>query len=88
MEIETMTVLTIPQKQSNTGTIYDLASDQFDREINFGKSFAFAVVLPAYYNVKITRHRTLEAAIKKVHSFDGYMAVTILDRNGEQVIFA
>ena len=44
-----MKILTIAQKMSNTGSIHDLASDQFAREIKFRGTAKFAVVLAAYY---------------------------------------
>ena len=59
-----MTTYTIPQKSSNTGSIYDLASDMFDRDIKFSAGYQFAVVNAAYYGGKgYTTHRTESAAI-------------------------
>lgn len=83
-----MTTFTIQQKQSNTGSIYDLASDQYDRVINFGDKYRFAVVLPAYYNAKVTRHITAELAIKMYKQLikQGYQGVTIINDKGEEMI--
>ncbi len=47
-----MSTITIAAKQSNTGTIHDLASERGDRVINFGKLGRYAVLVPAYYNVR------------------------------------
>lgn len=60
-----MTTYTIPQKMSNSGSIHDIASDLFDRDIRFAPGCKFAVVLASYYGGKgYTTHRTEEAAIK------------------------
>jgi len=54
----------IPQKSSNSGTIHDIASDQFDRDIVFRSKCIYAVVLASYYGGKgYTTHRTEAAAI-------------------------
>ena len=63
-----MTTYTIPAKQSNTGSIHDIA-DTSDRVIKFGKDCIYAVVLSSYYGGKgYTTHKTEEAAIKKCRS--------------------
>ena len=57
---------TIEQKMSGTGSIHDLASDQFDRVIVFAPGCKYAVVLAAYYGGKgYTTHSTAEAAIRE-----------------------
>lgn len=59
-----MTIYTIPQKQSGTGNIHDIASDMYDREIRFPKSCIFAVVLSSYYGGKgYTTHKSVEATV-------------------------
>ena len=59
-----MTTFTIPQKTSNSGSIHDIASDMFDREIKFAPGCKFAVVLSSYYGGKgYTTHKTEEATI-------------------------
>jgi hypothetical protein len=62
-----MKTVTIPQKLSGTGTIHDVASQHFDREIHFPESSKYAVVLASYYgNGKLyTTHRTEIAAVKE-----------------------
>jgi hypothetical protein len=59
-----MTTYTIPQKQSNSGSIHDIASDMFDRDIVFAPGCNFAIVLASYYGGKgYTTHKTGAAAI-------------------------
>jgi hypothetical protein len=55
----------IPQKMSGTGTIHDIASQHYDREIKFPKGAKYAVVLASYYGGKgYTTHATEEATIQ------------------------
>lgn len=59
-----MPTFTIPQKMSNSGSIHDIASDMYDREIVFAPGCKFAVVLASYYGGKgYTTHRSEDAAI-------------------------
>lgn len=72
----------IRQKQSNTGSIHDIASDQFDRIID-GRG-KYAVVLAAYYGGKgYSTHETAEATIKAAREVakQGY-SYQIIDENG------
>ena len=58
------TTYIIPQKMSGTGSIHDIASNMYDRDIVFPLGCKFAVVLASYYQGKgYTTHRTEEAAI-------------------------
>jgi hypothetical protein len=55
----------IPQKMSNTGSIHDIASQHFDREIKFPKGAQYAVVLASYYGGKgYTTHASERATIQ------------------------
>ena len=55
----------IPQKMSGTGTIHDIASAHYDREIKFPKGAKYAVVLSSYYGGKgYTTHKTESAALQ------------------------
>lgn len=55
----------IPQKMSGTGTIHDIASQHYDREIKFPKGAQFAVVLASYYGGKgYTTHASESATIQ------------------------
>jgi hypothetical protein len=59
-------IYTISQKMSNTGSIKDIASDLFDRDIDFHSGCQFAVVLAAYYGGKgYTVHRSARAACRE-----------------------
>lgn len=78
-----MTTYTIPQKMSNTGSIHDLASDMFDRDIVFAPGCKYAVVCAAYYGGKgYTTHRTLAAAIAASRRISDY-SHQIIDEYGQ-----
>lgn len=77
---------TIPQKISNTGSIHDIASDQFDREIVFGPGCKYAVVRAAYYGGKgYTTHKT-EAAACKASREQGEYSHQIIDTKGVEYV--
>lgn len=77
-----MKTYTIPQKMSNTGSIHDIASDMFDRDIVFAPGCKYAVVLASYYGGKgYTTHRTAEAAIRASRSRKDY-SHEIIDTEG------
>ncbi len=60
---------TIPQKMSGTGSIHDLASEHYDRDIKFPEGAIYAVVLADYYGGRgYTTHKTAGAAIKSSKS--------------------
>jgi hypothetical protein len=55
----------IPRKMSNSGSIHDIASEHYDREIVFAPGCKYAVVLASYYGGdEYTSHKTESAAIK------------------------
>jgi len=73
---------TIPQKISNTGTIHDIANDNYDRDIIFQKDCKFAVVLSSYYGGKgYTTHKSIGATVKQSKKMDDY-SHTIIDKIG------
>jgi len=77
-----METYTIPQKMSNTGSIHDIASDCYDREIKFAPGCQYAVILASYYGGKgYTTHRTLEAALRASHKVSDY-SHAIIDTDG------
>ena len=81
-----MKTYTITQKMSGTGSIHDVASDQFDRDIKFGKDATYAVVRAAYYGGKgYTTHKTAESAIaqSRKESKANY-SHTIIDVDGNE----
>lgn len=80
-----MTTIIIPAKMSGTGSIHDLASPHYDREIEMPKNAEYAVVLADYYGGRgYTTHETWEAALEKSckkHEFSH----AILDKDGYTV---
>ena len=73
--------LTLAQKQSNSGTIHDIKSDHFEREIKFASGAVYAVVPASYYGFSGTSHKTAEAAIKAKQKLGNY-SCQIIDRDG------
>jgi len=80
--------ITIDQKMSNTGTIYDIASDSHDIVIDMLTRFSYAVILPSYYNAGWTRHAAEHSAIRAYRQWinAGYQGVTILDKHGNELV--
>lgn len=77
-----MKTFTISRKMSGTGTIHDIASDLFDRDINFRKDCKYAVVLAAFYGGKgYTTHRTAQATIAQANRMSEY-SYKIIDIDG------
>ena len=77
-----MTIYTIEQKMSNSGSIHDLASDNYDREIRFPAGHKYAVVLAASYGGKgYTTHRTPEAAAKESR-YQSTWSHSVIDQSG------
>lgn len=75
---------TIPQKMSNSGSIHDIASDMFDRDIVFAPGCKFAVVLASYYGGKgYTTHKTDEATIAASRRNSEY-SHRIIDAEGNE----
>lgn len=65
--------ITIHKKMSGTGSIHDLASDMYDRDIVFAPGCKYAVILAAYYGGKgYTTHKTEAAAIKASNRLKDY----------------
>ena len=78
---------TIPARMSGTGSIHDIASDMYDRDIIFAPGCNYAVVLAAYYGGKgYTTHKTESAAIAAAKCQEDY-SLAVIDRDGvEHVI--
>ena len=77
-----MKTYTIKQKMSNSGTIHDLNSDQFDRDINFRSDCIYAVVLAAFYGGRgYTTHKTAQAAVNQSMRMADY-SHKIIDSDG------
>ena len=81
-----MKTFTIPQKMSGTGSIHDIASENFDREIVFASGCKYAVVLASYYGGKgYTTHKTEEATIAASNRNRDYSR-TIIDAAGNEYL--
>jgi len=74
--------LTIPQKMSGTGTIHDIESEHYDRDIEFAPGCKYAVVLASYYGGKgYTTHRSEETAIRQSRKVSDF-SHAIIDADG------
>lgn len=81
-----MATYIIPQKMSGTGSIHDIASENFDREIVFGRGCKYAVVLSSYYGGKgYTTHKTVAATIAASKANKDY-SHKIIDANGNHYV--
>ena len=61
-----MKITTIKSKQSNSGSIHDLASDTSDRQIKIPATAEYVIILAAYYGGKgYSTHATADSAAKK-----------------------
>ncbi len=79
-----MKTLIINAKMSNTGTIHDLASNTYDRNIKFRKGMQYAVVNAAYYGGKgYTTHATAASAAAESQKRGEY-SHKVIDCEGNQ----
>ena len=79
-----MKTLTIHGKQSNTGTIHDLAYQDMDRVIKFRGATRYAVILAGYYGGKgYTTHKTSTAAAAAAKRVSDYSHM-IIDDHGKK----
>ncbi|MDH4201092.1 MAG: hypothetical protein OEV66_12045 [Spirochaetia bacterium] len=76
-----MKTLIIDQKMSGTGSIHDLASQHYDREIKFRGSNKYAVVAASYYGDIQSSHATQKSAIKASKALGDY-SHKIIDTDG------
>ena len=79
-----MKKLVIPQKMSNSGSIHDIESDMYAREIKFRKGCHFAVVLSSFYGDHYTTHQTLTAAAKMSRKMKEWSHV-VINSEGEEI---
>ncbi len=78
------TTLIIPQKMSGTGSIHDIASNMYDRDITFSLGCKFAVVRASYYQGKgYTTHKTETATIAASRRNSDY-SHCIIDTEGNE----
>jgi hypothetical protein len=77
-----MKTYTIPRKMSNSGSIHDIASDYFDRDIKFPEGTKYAVVLSSYYSGKgYTTHKTEAAVCRQTRKLKDF-SFKIIDSEG------
>lgn len=77
-----MKTVIIPQKMSSSGSIHDIASQHYDREIKFPEGTQYAVVLADYYGGKgYTTHQT-ELATMKADKKNGEYSREIIGVDG------
>lgn len=81
-----MKTYTIPQKMSNSGSIHDIASGVFDRDIVFAPGCKYAVVCASYYGGKgYTTHKTESAACKASRALGDY-SHAVIDAEGNEYL--
>ncbi len=69
---------------SGTGSIHDLASQHYDRELKFPAGTEYAVITASYYGGKgYTTHKTAQAAIIASRRMSDY-SHAIIDSDGNQ----
>ena len=69
---------------SSTGSIHDIASDLYDRDIVFAAGCTYAVVLASYYGGNgYTTHKTMKTAIDASRRNRSY-SHCIIDVDGNQ----
>ena len=79
-----MHTYTIPAKQSDTGSIHDIASAHGPRVIRFAPGCRYAVVLASYYGGKgYTTHRTEAAACAASKAYRAY-SHEVIDSQGHR----
>lgn len=75
----------IPQKMSGTGSIYDVASDMYSREIIFAPGCKYAVILSSYYGGKgYSTHKSPAAVIAASRKVRDYSHI-IVDVEGNRL---
>ena len=72
----------IKQKISGTGTIRDIASQHYDREIKFRKGCEYAIVWASFYGDIYKTFKTAEACAKVARKIES--SFTIIDADGNR----
>ena len=75
----------IPQRQSGTGTIHDIASDHYDDELLFEGLERYAVTFAAHYRMSPIYCETLDHARESQAELSDYSSV-IIDRDGHEIV--
>ncbi len=77
-------VYMIPIKMSGTGSIHDIESEHYRRQIKFPKNHKYAVVKAAYYNNNsYSTHESFEDAIDAY--YDTNYSASIINTEGEEL---
>lgn len=80
------TTLTIPKKMSGTGTIHDMASDNFDRHIEFDQDEHFAVLTPAFFGTSYSCYNGgIDFEEMKIE-YNSHESNRIIDRHGNMYV--
>ena len=86
MKTLTKATYTIKQKESGTGTIHDLASEHFDRVIEFNEGEKFAVLTPAYYGASYSCWNPNLEFQEMCNEYKSHDANVVIDRHGNQYV--
>jgi hypothetical protein len=78
------TIVVIPKKMSNSGSIYDIASDNYDIEINM-TNYEYVLVYPSFYNKYPDRCSHKGIAVLKYKKNKSYEGIRVLDKEGNDV---
>lgn len=79
-----MKTYTIPAKMSGTGSIHDIASQHYDREIKFRKGCEYAIVWASYYGDIYKTFKSAEACAKAARNIDD--SFVIIDSDGNRYV--
>lgn len=79
-----MKTYTIPAKMSGTGSIHDIASQHYDREIKFKKGCEYAIVWASYYGDIYKTFKSAEACAKAARKIDD--SFVIIDSDGNRYV--
>lgn len=74
----------IPQKMSGTGSICDIASEYYDREIKFRKGCEYAIVWADFYGNIYKTFKSAEACAKAANKIED--SFTIIDSDGNRYL--
>lgn len=78
-----MSTLIIEQKQSNSGSIHDAASDMYDRVFHFRGKTKYAIIWASYYGDIYSMHETASGVMRRLKSMGDYSHI-IIDREGTE----
>ena len=87
--MNTKTTVVIPQKTSGSGTIYDIESQHYEREITFHPRYKYAIVLASFYGDVFYLAETEDTCIRRIRkdlwrsgNRDSF-SFEVIDRNGK-----